>query len=120
MIFFSTFFKKCLQIQNVVISLYQQINNYSQHQPHTIMKTLEIGKKYHLYNGWAKNLDDVWHNDMELVKIEESHGCLTELEFKYPNGKTMWIDLDFMRPYNHAIKKGCWMFIEKPAHLPLQ
>jgi hypothetical protein len=76
------------------------------------MKTLEIGKKYHLHNGWAKTFEDVWFNNSELISVEELHNGLVEFFFKTEQGKTIIIDGELIKPFNKPITTKCWMFIE--------
>ncbi len=75
---------------------------------------MEIGKKYHIHNGYAKTLDEVWFNNSELTGIVKCTNGLTELEFTLENGKSIVIDGDLMQPFD-AIKKTQkgYMWIEK-------
>lgn len=80
---------------------------------------LEIGKQYHIWNGFAKTLDDIWFNNCTLLQVENTE--ITELLFRLEDGKEIWIDCDFIEPYDRTShipdpnnhKDKCYMFIPK-------
>jgi hypothetical protein len=65
------------------------------------MKTLEIqdlqiGKIYHIRNGFAKFKDELWFNNSRLVNIEIEWSMPTMLTFILENGSEIVIDGDFV------------------------
>jgi hypothetical protein len=75
---------------------------------------MEIGSFYHIYNGYAKNLDNLWLNNSELVGITQHHNGLIELEFVVESGETIVIDYELMTPWNPSrIRYKGYMFIKK-------
>jgi len=75
---------------------------------------MEIGSFYHIYNGYAKNRDEIWLNNSELVGITQHQHGLIELEFILESGKTIVIDADLMTPWNPTrIRYKGYMFIKK-------
>jgi hypothetical protein len=77
---------------------------------------MQIGQKYHLYNGCAKTLDEVWINDCELVGVVVWNNGLTQLEFEIPDEEdTILINQFSIFPWNPTYKdKGVYMYIEAP------
>lgn len=70
------------------------------------MKTLEIqdlqiGKVYHIKNGFAKTKDELWFNNSRLVDIEIEWPMPTMLTFILENGKEIVIDGDFINNTKH-------------------
>ena len=75
---------------------------------------MTIGKTYHIYNGFAKNVDNLWMNNSELTGVVEYTNGLTELEFTLETGETIVIDSELMNPWDvKKIRYKGYMFIEK-------
>jgi len=75
--------------------------------------SLNLGENYHLYNGFAKDLDSLWINNCTLVdRICDNDNNL--YCFRTVGGMIISIDPDFLHLFNKANKnKRCWMFIGK-------
>ena len=73
---------------------------------------MQIGKTYHIYNGFAETLESIWFNDAQLISATTFGNGTETLSFETPNGKTITIDSDLMYPWDHNKKsrKG-YMFI---------
>lgn len=74
---------------------------------------LTIGEKYHVYNGYASVLGELWFNNSELVSIEKESDDVTLLTFKKEDGSLISIDQGFVYNFNPLNKQKCYMFIEK-------
>ncbi len=57
---------------------------------------LEKGKRYHIRNGYAKYLDELWISDCILVDIEKVWADPIMLTFEKPSGEMIVIDGDFI------------------------
>jgi hypothetical protein len=77
---------------------------------------MQIGQKYHLYNGYAKTLDDVWINNCELVGVVTWSNGLTQLEFEIPGEEdTMLINYLEMYAWNPSLRSlQVYMYLEAP------
>jgi hypothetical protein len=75
---------------------------------------MTIGQTYHIYNGFAKTVDNLWMNNSELTGVVEYASGLTELEFTLETGETIVIDSELMNVWDvtNKARKG-YMFIEK-------
>lgn len=75
---------------------------------------MTIGQTYHIFNGYAKSLDNLWMNNSELTAVVKYTNGLTELEFTLETGETIVIDAELMNPWDaKKISYKGYMFIEK-------
>ena len=74
----------------------------------------EAGKKYHIWNGYSKHLDNLWWLNCEFIQyiIDPTNGII-ELEFKQPKKrKSIIIDAGLMHSYTKANTGRCYQFIQ--------
>ena len=60
----------------------------------------ELGKQFHIKNGYAKRVDDLWFNDCTLIDVEEEWSQPSMFTFKNEIKGEFIIDGDFLKSCN--------------------
>lgn len=72
------------------------------------------GRQYHIFNGFATTLDEMWLNDTTLINIDSEWSKPTILEFQLPCGKRIVLDSDFIvhGKFDKTLKQR-WQIFQK-------
>lgn len=73
--------------------------------------SLIIGEIYHIKNGYAKTLDELWINNAVLENIEQENDSVELLIFRLEDGSLLNIDADFMCLFNKNNTEKGYQFI---------